>query len=119
MGVELARRCAEQSESHSPRLAKVITLIITTADGEFAHQTACSWLDMCVLASHNPVRAISLLCRVGREDQGGTVICSRLPSWIQTQSVLIPKLPVLTTRHTSPKVDNMGTMLRASSAAWT
>ena len=37
-------------------------------------------------------------------DQGGIVICSRLPSWIQTQ-VMIQKLLVSATRHSSPEVD--------------
>ena len=43
--------------------------------------------------------------RVESEDQGGIVICSRLPSWIQTQVVLIPKLMVSATRHSSPEAD--------------
>lgn len=41
MGVEWKDEDVPSSpESHSQRLAKVITLVVTTADGEFEHQTA-------------------------------------------------------------------------------
>ena len=41
MGVEWKDEDVPSSpESHSQRLAKVITLVVITADGEFEHQTA-------------------------------------------------------------------------------